>query len=1274
LSATISGLTNGSLYDVEVRAINAQGNGPYSPTTQGTPATVPAAPAAPTLTVGDASLIAQWTAPADGGSPITGYTVRYKLASATEWTEQAASGLSATISGLTNGSLYDVGVRANNERGNGPYSSATQGTPATTPSAPAAPTLSAGDTTLAVQWAPPDDGGSPITGYTVRWRVDGTSAWTDQAVSASPYTITGLTNDTTYNVQVRAINARGNGPYSQTTDGMPTSGTTVPSAPFPPTLVASDMQLEVSWVPPFDGGSPITGYNVRWRVKDTAQWTNFNVQGSPYIITRLTNGTEYEVQVRAANNQGNGPYSLSTDGTPATVPSAPAPPSLTPSNGTLMATWTEPPDGGSPITGYTVRWKLASAALWMEQAVSGLTYTITGLVNGSLYNVEVRAINDEGNGPYSMSADGTPATTPSAPTAPTLTPGDARLTATWTAPPDGGSPITGYTVRWRLGGTTQWNEEPANASPYTITGLTNDQSYEVGVRAINAQGNGPYSPSSSGTPVPGPTVPSAPTAPTLIPSNAQLTVAWIPPDDGGSPITSYTVRWKLTSAINWTDREAGASPYTITGLVNGSVYEVQVRASNAIGNGPYSESTTGIPVGPTPTPTPTPGPPTPIDEGYPYAIEVTVRNTGDDAIEVAPVPILMSPSGLVQANFLDPLSANVAYSCGGEDYYPIMRQDEQQDSTNWITKLPRTLQSTHSVTCNIFLAGHDRTDLARTQAFVWNGMDQLKAEVGRPSATFNLEIDNLVVDRLPLQRQYIAALSGSWSLNLEPDGRLMATVNQTTQLDSWGTDIPLYPSEPMACRVRNGTIKEGVTCWQGAYLEAQNLVAGDLPFTAPFTIAFWVYPTGTDDGTFLVRSGRPESPSQAQDCNITIGMTDYRARLFNKHYNAGDNTCEAGSNTFFSQDPVFESSEWAHVVLTAEGNNGQTVFNMYVDDELVIGPTTPSNGGGVFTTEQMFEFAAVIAEFDDLAYFSRVLTAEERNILYTAGQYGAHTFRGMILPDREYYWPFNYVDENYVIRSEPVALGVGYDVRLSIVRTAERDRLTFIADPIVNESIELRRGEDLQSVFDATVFGMTGFVGTMSEARLAYNDSDVLHFTFEPPTMARTQVLDGDIYGVVFNLDGGLGEYVIRPNPNIEVTQEYLRLTTRTSLIPGESTDVDVVSSFGDEIIDPFGDSFESTGMFQYFPFSLFAPAVDNTGRMGIPAQLLASMFAVLLSGLMFILTYYFTRIIGISALVTLVLAGMIIFMTPIPNAVILLSMFPTVGIVLLPGMWERRA
>jgi galactose oxidase-like protein/fibronectin type III domain protein/Kelch motif protein len=97
-----------------------------------------------------------------------------------------------------------------------------------------------------------------------------------------------------------------------------------------------------------------------------------------------------------------------------------------------------------------------------------------------------------------------PATVPGAPTNVTASAGDGNATVSWTAPSNGGSPITSYTVTPYIGSTPQAATVVNGAPPVTtatVTGLTDGTAYTFTVTATNGVGTGPASaPSASVTP------------------------------------------------------------------------------------------------------------------------------------------------------------------------------------------------------------------------------------------------------------------------------------------------------------------------------------------------------------------------------------------------------------------------------------------------------------------------------------------------------------------------------------------------------------------------------------------------------------------------------------------------------------------------------------------------------------------------------------------------------------------------------------------------------
>ena len=233
LTTTITGLTNGQSYDVQVRASSLAGDSEWSPTATGTPeapaAQVPDVPEAPTLIAGNAQLSVSWIAPSNNGASITDYDVQYSVTTTSSadavWNDQdhTDATLTTTITGLTNGQSYDVQVRATNSAGTSDWSDIATGTPALPPDAPDLPTLKPGNAKLVVEWTKPAENGASITDYDVRYQPTSSVDWfyLDFIGAGTSTTITGLTNGLNYTVQVRAENSAGESKWSLSATGTP---------------------------------------------------------------------------------------------------------------------------------------------------------------------------------------------------------------------------------------------------------------------------------------------------------------------------------------------------------------------------------------------------------------------------------------------------------------------------------------------------------------------------------------------------------------------------------------------------------------------------------------------------------------------------------------------------------------------------------------------------------------------------------------------------------------------------------------------------------------------------------------------------------------------------------------------------------------------------------------------------------------------------------------------------------------------------------------------
>ena len=331
--------------------------------------------------------------------------------------------------------------------------------------------------------------------------------------------------------------------------------------PGPSTNVVAEpdnAQSEVTWTAPFNPGDPIQTYTVTATDTTTPANGGETCQSATTscTVTGLTNGDTYTFAVTATSDVGTGPASASSAPIVLGAPQQPTGVSATGAqNASSTVTWTDPAvTGASPVTQYTVTatdsTTPANGGQTCIYTVSGPetdSCNVTGLTNGDSYTFTVTATNGSGTGPASTpSAAVVPSTVPGAPTAVSGTSGaNGQSVVSFTAPAsNGGAAISGYTV------TAADSTTPANggqtasgtASPITVTGLTNGDSYTFTVAATNVSGTGSSS-SPSASVVPS-TVPGAPTAVTAsstpVTQTTAATVSWTAPaSNGGSAITSY---------------------------------------------------------------------------------------------------------------------------------------------------------------------------------------------------------------------------------------------------------------------------------------------------------------------------------------------------------------------------------------------------------------------------------------------------------------------------------------------------------------------------------------------------------------------------------------------------------------------------------------------------------------------------------------------------------------------------------------------------------------
>ena len=195
---------------------------------------------------------------------------------------------------------------------------------------------------------------------------------------------------------------------------------------------------------------------------------------------------------------------------------------------------------------------------------------------------------------YAISAGPAEISAPGAPTGVSATAGDGQAIVSFTAPANnGGSNITGYTVRVYLNGVLQSGLTTTGpASPITVRGLTNGTAYTFTVSAANAVGDGTESVASTAV------TPASIVVPTVVTGMASgvtasgATLSGSVTSDGGATVTERgfvygtsanpTIGgsgvWKVTAGSG-----TGTFSATITGLDKGTVYYARAYAINAEG-------------------------------------------------------------------------------------------------------------------------------------------------------------------------------------------------------------------------------------------------------------------------------------------------------------------------------------------------------------------------------------------------------------------------------------------------------------------------------------------------------------------------------------------------------------------------------------------------------------------------------------------------------------------------------------------------------------------
>ena len=432
------------------------------------PPSAPATPTVSAVDGTTDSLEVSWTAPDNSGKPdIDSYDLQYRKGTTGNFADgpQDVTGLTDTITGLDADSLYQVQVRATNDEGDSGWSSPGSGTTNALAGCGTLPTdrlwsacltvgeissggrygYQAADSTGSLAPATFDIGTTTYTvtnlfdnddlGGSTHVRINLAPAISEDDAGSLTLHLGDDTSLSFGDASYLTLSGGSGHQWSRTAalgwsegDAIVVGITQEEQVNTDPSFLLESSTREVAEnsAAGVAVGGPVTATDTD--TGDTLTYTLEGTDASSFAIVSTSgqiqtkagvtydheSQPEYSVTVKA--DDGNG----GTDTIAVTIdiadvdepPSAPAEPTVSAVSGTtdsLSVSWTAPDNAGKPdIDSYDLQYRKGTTGNFADgpQDVTGLTTTIAGLDADSLYQVQVRATNDEGDSGWSSAGSG----------------------------------------------------------------------------------------------------------------------------------------------------------------------------------------------------------------------------------------------------------------------------------------------------------------------------------------------------------------------------------------------------------------------------------------------------------------------------------------------------------------------------------------------------------------------------------------------------------------------------------------------------------------------------------------------------------------------------------------------------------------------------------------------------------------------------------------------------------------------------------------------------
>ncbi|XP_049775018.1 Down syndrome cell adhesion molecule-like protein 1 homolog isoform X1 [Schistocerca cancellata] len=546
---------------------------------------------------------------------ITGYHVGYRVRNSTDpfhfKTYEVIPGtdLQITLSNLRKFTEYNIVVQAYNRAGAGPRSeeyiaSTDEDVPGAPPTDVQCTALSA--YSILVLWSPPP--AKEINGILVGYRVvyHALSNWDDMITMDEHTTIENklelldLVPFCNYSIEVKAFTRKGDGVPSR-----PIFCRTQEDVPGEPedikALVMDSRTILLSWRAPKYPNGRIKKYKVYMRSIDGVgldrDQYDLPSEQTYYSISHLETHHRYEFWVTAFTIVGEGNPSRRV----VQAPTNHVPARIASFSESMTVAWKEElrlpcltVGQPAPILHWTKNGKTVQGNRHVQINSEGTVY-ISSVQNTDAGNYSCSAENVFGKEEIVYSVSVQESRSKGIPSAPTDFQASSHSTSTisltWLPPPSRGSTVKGYYLHFkREFGEWEKIKIPAHESHFTLKNLQCGTRHQFYLQAFNQLGQSSPTPTISQR-----TQGSAPVAPNIFDlihvnsTSISLNVSsW---GDGGCPITSFVVEYKLKHGVDWTlvsnNVKFDQTEFLVLDLNPETWYTLRMTAHNSAGSTIY---------------------------------------------------------------------------------------------------------------------------------------------------------------------------------------------------------------------------------------------------------------------------------------------------------------------------------------------------------------------------------------------------------------------------------------------------------------------------------------------------------------------------------------------------------------------------------------------------------------------------------------------------------------------------------------------------------------